>query len=135
MKKNKKENEWILFAESDWALAKQGRKSKKILYETLCFHCQQASEKAIKAVFVFYKINFPKTHDIEQLLWLVKETGIDVPKIILTAKYLTVYATITRYPDSFNEVDKAKYKKAVLIADKVLQWAKVIIEKKSEKLF
>ena len=70
----KKENDpvvWLEYAESDLALAKIGKATKKIKYSSLCFHSQQSAEKAIKAVLVFYKIDFPKTHDIRTLLKLL----------------------------------------------------------------
>ena len=57
--------EWMLHADSDLALAKIASKSEDILNEQICFHAQQAVEKAIKAVLLFYKIDFPLTHDID----------------------------------------------------------------------
>jgi len=37
-----------------------------------CFHAQQAAEKYLKALLTWHQIEFPKTHDIEQLLELVE---------------------------------------------------------------
>jgi HEPN domain-containing protein len=71
MKKDEELNKWMRFAESAFELAKRGRVSKKITYEDLCFQAQQAAEKSIKAVLIFYNIPFPKTHKIEYLLQLL----------------------------------------------------------------
>ncbi|MEO5643764.1 MAG: HEPN domain-containing protein, partial [Bacteroidia bacterium] len=76
MKKNDDHANWIQFAESDLELAKVGRVSKKILYETLCYHCQQSCEKSIKAALILNKIIFPKTHDLEFLINLAKKDKI-----------------------------------------------------------
>jgi len=42
---------WLAYAESDLAVA-GGVDRPGVLTETLCFHAQQAAEKAIKAVLV-----------------------------------------------------------------------------------
>ena len=35
-----------------------------MIFETLCFHAQQAAEKAIKAVLVAEGADLPRTHDL-----------------------------------------------------------------------
>ncbi len=135
MKKSKNPNEWILYAESDLAVAAGGRLSKKILYETLCFHCQQSVEKALKALLVFYGTNFPKTHDIEFLLKLLKQNHIAIPKQVDKSKVLSLYAVISRYPGDEMEVNAKEYKVALQLSSTVLKWAKSIIENKHDKLF
>lgn len=42
---------WLAYADSDLAVAR-GADRPGVLTETLCFHAQQAAEKAIKAVLV-----------------------------------------------------------------------------------
>ena len=135
MKKSDNYKKWILFAESDLAIAKAGKHSKEILYETLCFHCQQVSEKSIKAVLVFYSIDFPKTHDIEFLLKFLKKKQIAIPKLVEESKVLSQYAVMSRYPGEEMEVDKKEYKKVLKISSIVLKWAKSVIEKNNDKLF
>ncbi len=43
--------DWLRHAHSDLELARVGR-ATKVLLEGLCFHAQQAAEKALKAVLV-----------------------------------------------------------------------------------
>ena len=135
--KNKKDDvrEWLRRAESNFEIAKRGKTSPKIVYEDLCYDCQQAAEKAIKAVLIFYNLPFPKTHNIKHLLKLLNEGEIEVPKVIEQAQVLTEYIVDTRYPDDFAPVDSKAYKQALKLAAKVLQWAKILIEKKPDKLF
>lgn len=61
---------WLRRARSDLALARSAATSADILYEDLCFHPQQAVEKAIKGVLVQRSVEFPKTHDLNLLLGL-----------------------------------------------------------------
>ena len=131
MKKNDLEkslvSEWMNSAASDFALAKKGKVSTKVQYYSLCFHAQQAAEKAIKAVLLFHKITFPKTHNIEHLLKLLKNANINVPKVISKAQPDDI--------ESLQEIDMKEYKSAVAIAEKVLKWASLIIFKQPDKLF
>ena len=45
--------EWIEHARSDLALARLGRDAQDVLPAQVCFHAQQAVEKALKAVLLF----------------------------------------------------------------------------------
>lgn len=53
-----------------WQKRIQKKDSNDIYLEDLCYNAQQAVEKAIKAVFIKYGIDFPFTHDIAELLSL-----------------------------------------------------------------
>jgi HEPN domain-containing protein len=64
--------DWLRHAWSDLELARV-QKNSRILLEDLCFHAQQAVEKAVKAVLVFKSIPFPKTHNIRTLIDLLPE--------------------------------------------------------------
>ena len=50
--------------------------NQDIADEIVGFHCQQAAEKYIKAVLVSRKIEFRKTHDLEELLQLLEDNEI-----------------------------------------------------------
>ncbi len=60
--------EWLSHAESDLNLAKLGKGKDKVLPEQICFHAQQAAEKALKSLLLFHKLEFPLTHDLVELL-------------------------------------------------------------------
>jgi len=60
--------EWLNHAMSDLALARLGMNSNDVLPEQVCFHAQQAVEKAIKSVLLHNKITFPLVHDLEVLI-------------------------------------------------------------------
>ncbi len=126
---------WVSRAESNLTIAKSGRASKKVLYDDLCFECQQAVEKSLKAILISIDKEFEKTHSIERLLESIKEAKIDLPSIINQATFLTSYATTTRYPGDYIPATKEDYKKALKIAEKVFRWTKIILEKKNEELF
>jgi HEPN domain-containing protein len=46
--------DWLIHAESNLYRARIGRSSDKILYEDLCYDCQQAAEKSLKSLLIAY---------------------------------------------------------------------------------
>ncbi len=70
--------EWLLHAESDLTYAKLGQAELPFLRNRVAFHAQQAAEKVLKAVLVHATVEFPKTHDLQALLLLLRNSGISV---------------------------------------------------------
>ena len=127
-------DKWIASAESDFELAQKGKSSQKVLYITLCFHSQQTVEKVLKAILIHIEKPYPKTHNINLLLGLLEQGGIEIPTIIRDASEFTKY-TDWKYPDDVFEVEREEYKHTISIAGKTLEWAKSIIYKTEGKLF
>jgi HEPN domain-containing protein len=95
----------------------------------LVFNAHQAAEKAIKAVILHQGKSFPYTHDVRALLATAKEAGITVPAGILDAERLSAYAVAGRYPGGGPAVTKQEYEDALMLADKVVQWAEGLVGK------
>ena len=115
---------WIRHAKADLALA-QVSLPEDNFYEPLCFHAQQAAEKAVKAVLIINAISFPKTHNIRTLLDLIPKT-IVLPTDVDDAASLTDYAVSGRYPNEVEGIDREEYLEAVRLAQAVVQWAESI---------
>lgn len=121
--------EWMKRVRSHLARARLSKISEEILYEDLCFDCQQAAEKAIKALLISYNKEFTWTHSIARLLELALEEGIEIPDKIKMAINLTIYAVRTRYPGEMEPVSKEEYEEALTLAEDVYNWAtKLILE-------
>lgn len=118
--------EWLRRARSDLSLARQP-KPPEVVWEDLCFHAQQAAEKAIKAALVVQRVDFPKTHQIRTLLALLRGAGHAFPEDILAADDLSDYATVARYPGNLQPVTEADRRDAVALAEAVLRWAEGFI--------
>ncbi len=118
--------EWMNRARSDLTLAKN--RLAGVYLADLCFHAQQAAEKAVKALMIERDIEFPYVHDLTHLLGLLSEAGFVVPEEILAAKELTRYATFTRYPGLGDRVSDRQYADGLRIADTVVRWAEAAFE-------
>ncbi len=64
--------EWLVHAKSDLKLARLGKESKDVLPQQICFHTQQAVEKAFKAVFLLYKFKTFKEAERWEREWWIK---------------------------------------------------------------
>ena len=113
--------EWLNRARSDLVQARN--EAPAIYLEDLCFHAQQAAEKAIKAVMIVRGIDFPYTHDIARLLRLLDTDGQAIPEHIQRATRLTKYATVLRYPGIEQPVSAGAHAEAVALAEAVVRWA------------
>jgi len=124
--------EWLSHAKSDLRLAHLAAMDELVRREQTCFHAQQAAEKAIKAVLVSRGIEFPLTHDIEELLEIADTTGMTLPKEIQEAGLLTPYAVEFRYPGSWIEISEADLQEAVQAAEHAVAWAETVLLKTTE---
>jgi len=115
-------------ARSNLERAKVGKVNDAIMYEDLCFDCQQAAEKAIKALLISLNKKFPPIHSIAGLLEIVADARINVPRSIQEAVILTDYAVKTRYPGEGEPVSKEEYRESVNLAVAVYEWVCKIIE-------
>jgi len=110
---------WLNYADEDLELAKRELKylDEEILIRTVCFHCQQAIEKNLKAFLIANKVNFRKTHDLDEL----KELCIEIDKEFekFEVSILSIYAVETRYPDYFEIPTLEEAKQAFQLASEI----------------
>jgi HEPN domain-containing protein len=126
--------EWMKRARSSLELAKFSD-NELIYYEDLCFQAQQAAEKGLKALLIFYGVEPEKTHNLNILLQeLEKHTQInDEVKSVLK---LYNYAVQTRYPGEYIEIEKEEYEQSIVITENCLKWIeeKITLKNDMEKL-
>jgi HEPN domain-containing protein len=113
-------DEWLRRARSDLLIAR--RRSRGVYLVDLCFHAQQASEKALKALLIQRQVSFPFVHDLALLLTLVQNSGLTPPSGVLEAATLTRFAVTARYPGVAWSVSRAEHAEAVSIAESVIVW-------------
>ena len=116
--------EWLNHSESDLNLAQLGSGNKNILPEQICFHAQQTAEKALKSFLLFHKIDFPLTHDLQELVDILESSNISLPSFFNNAGSLTPYAVETRYPGFWGEITDEDVNEAITLAEDVLNWVR-----------
>jgi HEPN domain-containing protein len=112
-------HEWIEKAEGDFEAALHLNKSRKVkrIYFIIAFHCQQAIEKYLKALLICHKIDFPKTHDLLELLDLIKSKDRFLFSIAKEFKVLNPFAIGFRYPG--DSIELAELKQVVAATKKL----------------
>lgn len=123
------ENLWIEFAKTDLGVAKHlnSQYYPKPL-EIICYHCQQAAEKAIKAVIIAYGAQggMPKKHNLSFLLEQMKNM-ITIPEEYYDyADELTPYGIAVKYPNELLLEDRHVLN-AIRYAEEIVEWAERIL--------
>lgn len=116
--------QWRIKADHDLALVEHDIRDNDPLTDALCFHCQQAAEKYLKLYLIAQKTDYPKVHDIAELLETCRKLDASFESL-KELSYLTNYAVELRYPDNFyipsiEELRKA-YEDAKKVRDFVLK--------------
>jgi HEPN domain-containing protein len=111
--------QWTAKAESDYRAARQLIQSDEPIREAVAFHCQQAAEKYVKALLVRHQVEFPKTHDIKELLDLLARIEPDLADSLLEASWLTPFGVEVRYPSDSPEMLPSEGRQAVELARRV----------------
>ena len=122
-------DQWLARSQSNLDRARAGKTGDTILYEDLCFDCQQAVEKSLKGLLVARDLESPHTHIIAALLQTLERNGIVIPKDIKEASDLTDYAVHTRYPGMYEPVTDDEYKDALAVAERVVTWVHAELRK------
>jgi HEPN domain-containing protein len=95
---NKYTREWVQKAEADVIAATKLSKARPRLNDTVCFLCQQAAEKYLKAFLQELGLPVPRTHDLGELLLLLIPHEPAMRPLRRGVKGLTRYAVEYRYP-------------------------------------
>jgi len=121
--------DWLRHARSDLRLAQARQAGEEVLYESLCFHAQQAAEKALKGVLVFAGVEVLRTHNIAVLVELLPAA---IPRIpaLQDAALLTDYAVSTRYPSESEAVTREELDQAAALAARIVGWAEAVIRER-----
>jgi HEPN domain-containing protein len=130
MKNQELVDAWVTRAESNLYRARAGRLSDRILFEDLCYDCQQAAEKSLKGLLLSLFLEIPRTHNVGILLQLLNNTGIIIPETVILASALTEYAVNTRYPGDYEQVSEEEYEAALHMAEDVYSWVKAELSKR-----
>lgn len=115
---------WLIKADNDLNTARLLVSSSNPITDTLCFHSQQAVEKALKAFLTFKDRKFGNTHDILQLLNLCGDFDKAFAELKPLLASMTSYAVVDRYPGDWREILLPEAKEAFEKAEKVMRFVK-----------
>jgi len=115
---------WVQRAENDISSARHLAKTMRpVPTEIICFHCQQAVEKYLKAFLVYNDEEPSKTHDLIELVKLCSAFDSEFSLLIIKCEYLLPFAVRTRYPGGSDPSDE-DMKTALAYAHNVIKFVK-----------
>ena len=115
--------EWVRFAQMDYDAAK----NMSVLFhpvplEIVCFHCQQAAEKILKAYAIANGEPLIKTHDLSIILAQCKKHNQLFSSLDRASIILNDYAVIYKYPTNEDAVTEHDMNNALDQALKIIEF-------------
>lgn len=113
---------WIKYSRQDLQAAKALFETNNTdFYRNIGFHCQQSTEKSIKAFLIAKKIKFGKIHDLKLLGEEVVKIEPSIKKLMIRVVGLIPFAVEFRYPESADKmITKDEIKSALSLAEEVI---------------
>ena len=119
--------QWLAKAQNDLLNADNNLNAEQVPLDTVCFHCQQAAEKMLKAFLVGNGHSYPFTHDLLLLLQHVLPIHANAEPLRDVLSLLMPYAVEIRYPDDEFTPTEDDAKEARQAADQVLMWLRAAL--------
>jgi HEPN domain-containing protein len=110
-------NEWIDKADHDLGSAKLIYIHMPKYFDTIAFHCQQAVEKYLKAILVYYNVEFLRSHNLVYLLDLVSRQIEIEEQTYDKAILLNGFSVQIRYPDKSIYLTNEELETAIQVAE------------------
>lgn len=110
---------WLTKAQHDLGSAYRLAEGPTPYLDTAVYHCQQAAEKAVKALLTYLEIPFGRIHNISVLLGQGLDRVPQLSKLMDAAETLTPYATLYRYPVTSGEPALEEFEEALRCAERV----------------
>ena len=103
---------WLDKAEQDFGVCRHLLMGDVLYPFAVAFHAQQAAEKLLKGFLTLHQVEFPKTHNINELLDLLSPVDAVLAKSLRPAHALTKYGVDIRYPGDQPDVSAEEAKEA-----------------------
>ena len=113
----KETRQWVHKAEGDLNGARQLGGKTPPLYDLICFHCQQAAEKYLKALLQEQGLVVRRIHDLDDLLALLLPHDSALRRLRRGTLFLTQFAVDYRYPGE--NASKRQARAAVVWAEQI----------------
>lgn len=120
---------WLAKAESDLLCIDNNVGSTQVPWDAVCFHAQQAAEKALKAVLAVRGVLIPRTHDLLALLDACAAAGCPLDELRSEAYLLNPYSVAARYPGLAPDPDPDLGRQAADAARRFVGAVREIIER------
>lgn len=121
-------HDWLRKGDRDFGLATHASTHTLDYPDLICYHCQQAAEKFLKALVVHHGLPLRKTHDLEDLLDLLAPVELSISvEFYENARKINDYSVQIRYPDPSGDPSEADVLEALAAAKFFRDFASLVI--------
>ncbi|MBI1832238.1 MAG: HEPN domain-containing protein [Planctomycetes bacterium] len=117
--------DWIKKAERDFRVGRKLARSQPAENDFVCFCSQQSAEKFLKALLVEQGLSVPRTHNLEDLLNLLRPYHAALWSLRRGMVFLSRFAVDTRYPGF--EAKRSQAKAAMRWATRVREAVRAVL--------
>lgn len=110
---------WLAKADNDALNIQNNLAARRVPWDTICFHAQQAAEKCLKAFLAYHGHEPPRTHDLVALLTECASIDPALTGLEEDCRRLTYYAVTARYPADLYEPDEVAGRQMVAVYERV----------------
>ncbi|MCL2074538.1 MAG: HEPN domain-containing protein [Marinilabiliaceae bacterium] len=127
MDKKEELKQWFSLAEQDLSIAKNSTITMHpIPVERICNLCQQSAEKDLKGYLFFNDVEFPKTHNLIDLLNMCAQIHTDFENFVRKCQFLTNFAVLPRYPNEL-QITEDDAKTAIRFAEDIKDFCQKLV--------
>lgn len=119
---------WWALAETDLRVAEALTSLDPPAWGAVCFHCQQAVEKALKALLEAMSLPVPRTHDLVTRVDLLAPSVPGIGDFADVAAFLNAFAVGPRYPSFSGPASAEEARFAVVRATALLGEVRALLE-------
>jgi len=119
--------QWFFLAKRNLVAARRlVENTHPMLVEIICNNCQQSAEKDLKGFLFHNNVDFPKIHDLSELVAMCIEIDSEFMKFTKQCQYLNNFGVLPKYPNELQITDDDA-KTAILFAEEIKEFVVSII--------
>ena len=114
--------QWFFLANRNLEAARHlAKNTNPMLVEIICNNCQQSAEKDLKGFLFHNNVDFPKIHDLSELVAMCIEIDSEFMKFTNQCRYLNNFAVMPKYPNEL-QINEDDAKTAIRFAEEIKEF-------------
>ena len=128
MDRQKELRQWFFLSKQNLDVAKNSAITMHPMpVESICNNCQQSAEKDLKGFLFHNNVDFPKIHDLSELVAMCIEIDSEFIKFTKQCRYLNNFGVLPKYPNEL-QLTEEDANIAIRFAEEIKEYVVSIIK-------